>query len=131
MAAVDEGFAQIQLASSDQVVSEFLQHAFEHTELHPGLKPTKARRVRRVASRHVGPRRSGPKHPQNPVENIARVSPRATTAVVANLWSRQQLLDSGPLLIGQVHPDLRSQPGFPVDRHPIPIEYRRLTLLDL
>lgn len=131
MAAVDEGFAQVQFASSDQIVGEFLQHAFEHARLHPSLEPTEARRVRRVASRHVAPGRTGPKHPQDAVENIARISPRATATVVANLRLRQQLLDSSPLLIGQVHPDLRSQQGLPVDRRRIPIESPRLTLLGL
>jgi hypothetical protein len=107
--AVDERLGQVELAACDQIVGERLQHLLQNAGLNPTLEATEARRVRRVPSRHVGPRSAGPEDPQNAVEHVAGITPRPSAAVVAHLRRWEKLLDCCPLLIGQVHFDLRSQ----------------------
>ena len=109
MGAINECLAQIESAARNKVIAQCLQNPLQNAVLDPSLEAAKARRVRRVTSRHVRPRRARSMDPQDAVEYIARVAPRATAPVLAHLGFRQQWLDDGPLLIGQVHLDLRSQ----------------------
>lgn len=109
MRAVDEGFAQIQTPARYKVISESLQHVLQHTFLAPALEAPEARRVRRVTRRHIGPRRAGAKHPQDAVEHVAGVAPWTTSAVLSNLRLGKKRLNSGPLLIGEIHRNFRSQ----------------------
>jgi len=124
MAAVDEGFAQVELAACDQVFGETLQHLFEHARRVPHLEAAKTRCVRWVTTRHVGPRCACAKHPENTVENIARVTPRSSASVFANLRNRKHRFNNRPLLIVQVHHDLRSEVPRAVDRRRIPLNAR-------
>jgi hypothetical protein len=109
MRAVDECFAQVELASLDEVVCQSLQSALQHAVLHPTLVAPEACRVRRIPVGHVGPRRASAQDPKNAVEHVAWIAPRSAATILSNFRLRQQRLDCGPLLIGQVHLDLRSQ----------------------
>jgi len=125
--AVDECFAEVELAALDQVVGEPLQRILQDAFIDPSLEPTKARSVRRIPLRHVGPGSAGAQDPENAVEHVARVAPRSTATVFANDWLRQQRLDCGPLLVGEVHLDLRSRTRSSVDRGQISLNSRAVT----
>ena len=131
MRAIDEGFAQVESPALDKVIAERLQNLLKDTVLDPHLEAAEARGVRRIARRHVGPRRASAVDPKNPVEHIARVAPRSAATVFANFGLWQKRLDDGPLLISQVHLDLRSQTRSRVDREPIHFNLRALALRDL
>ena len=115
MGAIDERFGQVELAALDEVVGECLQYLLQHPVIHPTLEAPKTRRVRWISVRHVGPRRAGPQDPQNSVEHIAWISPWSPASVFTHLWLRKKLFDCRPLLIGEVHLDLRSQTVREVD----------------
>ena len=77
-----------------------------------------AGRVRWVPRRHVCPRCSGPKHPEDAVQDVARVAPRPTALPRRSLQlgAGYEVANRLPLLVGQVHPPLqnRSQAGLTV-----------------
>lgn len=118
MGSVDERFGEVELSPLDKVVGKCLQDMLEHSVIHPALEAPEACRVRRVAIRHVRPRRARAQDPQNTVEHIARISPRSTASVFAHVRLGKELLDCCPLLIGEVHLDLRSQTDPEVDPRP-------------
>ena len=74
--------------------------------------------IRRVSSRKVSPRRSGPHDPKHGIQHIPRVTPRATSlwswGTPLSLW--EEWFDDGPLLLREIHPDGRSEKGAVVDR---------------
>lgn len=115
MRAVDEGLTEIELASFYQVVREPLQDMLQGSALDPTLEATEARGVWRVPVRHVGPRGSRAQDPQHSVEHVSRIPPWTTAAILANRQCRKKRFNDGPLLIGQVHLNLRSQPSTDVD----------------
>jgi hypothetical protein len=126
VSAVDEGFAQVELASRDEIVGERLQNLVQSLRFAPILKATVACRRRRISVRQIGPRRTSAQHPENAVEHVAWITPRTTATVIANLWLGKKRLDCSPLLVGQIHRDFRSRSGSVVDRCEI-----RLNLRDL
>jgi len=58
--AVDEGLGKIELASISKILSQVLEDLVEHSFSLPFLKPTVDRLIRRIASRQIRPRSSGP-----------------------------------------------------------------------
>lgn len=106
MAAVDERFGEVDLPARMKISCDRGEDLVEHALALPLLKPTEARRVRRVATRHVRPRRTGAKHPEDPVQNVARIAPRSTALFSRSLplWPRHELPNRLPLLVLQVHP---------------------------
>ncbi len=126
MGAVDEGLAQVELAARNQIVGERLKNFVQRLGLAPILEPTMAGRRRWVALGKIGPRRAGSQDPQYAVENVTWVAPRTTAAVLANLRPGKERLDCGPLLIGEIHRDFRSQPRSEVDRREIRLNLRNL-----
>ena len=115
MCAVDEGLAEIELASFHEVVREALQNLLQGSCLDPTLEAAKACGVWRVPIRHISPWGSGAQDPQHAIEHVSRVPPRTPTSVVSNRKRRKKRFYDGPLLIGQVHLDLRSQTELYVD----------------
>jgi hypothetical protein len=113
--AVNERLGEVELAALDEVVGKCLQDALQNLILDPALESSKARRVRRISARHVRPRSPGPKDPEDAIEYVARVAPRSPPPVFSHLWHRKKFLDGCPLLIGEVHLDLRSQTRRTVD----------------
>lgn len=107
MAAVDERLGEVDLAALVQVTSERGEDPIENSFALPLLETLEARRVRRIPTRHVGPRCAGPQHPEDPVKNVARISPRtpALLRCAFVLGSRHELLDRVPLLVCQIHPE--------------------------
>ena len=106
MGAVDESLGEVQLAAIVQVFRQAMKEALEHAVFNPLLEPSVARRWRRIATRKIGPRCAGPKHPQHTVHHVARIAPRSTTlgARTLPLLAREDAFDGVPLLIGEVHP---------------------------
>jgi hypothetical protein len=116
--AVDKGLCEIEFAARFQILGELVEHSLEYALANPLLKTPMAGLVRRVARRHVGPRCPGAQDPEDAIEHIAGIAPRATP-----VWPRDGgfLVGDGaanrvPLRIGQVHPDRRSQTRSAVDR---------------
>ena len=68
----------------------------------PLLESTMARLVRRIPIGKILPRGAGAQHPEDAVQHIARVTPRAPAAVLPPFWFKERL-DDRPLLVGEVH----------------------------
>jgi hypothetical protein len=113
--AVDERLVELQPASLLQVASEGLNDSEPGAVLTPLLETTMSGLVGRVPPRQVVPRRAGSQDPEDRVQDIARVTPRAATTIGAHprLW--QKRFDDGPLLLGQIHRGRRSEVGLFVD----------------
>jgi hypothetical protein len=79
-----------------------LQDPFEDAGALPRLKTTMARLVRRIPRRQVVPGCARAEHPQHPVQDGARVGPRATAPIGAARRSEQRLEDR-PLRVSKVH----------------------------
>ena len=61
---------------------------------------------RRVPIGHVLPGRAGAEHPQDAVQHVAGVPPRATASVGANVRLRNQRFENGPLRVLEIHGSL-------------------------
>lgn len=105
MRAVDIGFAQVKLAAIAEVFSDRMKDRRHHAGVDPLLKSAMTRLVRRVTRRQVRPRRTGPKDPQDAVENRARIDPWSTAPLSRRrkLLLRQMRCYGRPLFIGDVH----------------------------
>ncbi len=67
-----------------QILRQGVKHPFDRAVAAPPLKPAMARLVGRVSlTRKVFPARSAAKDPQNAVQDISRISPRAPATVLA------------------------------------------------
>jgi len=84
--AIDVRFGQVQLAALSQIMSEAEQRAVKHAILDPLLKPPVTRLVGRIASRHIGPGRSGSQDPENAVDHVAWIAPRAMVIHAVREW---------------------------------------------
>ena len=115
MGAVNEGLGEVELAALNEVVGECLQDALQHFVFDPALESAKARRVRRIPAGHVRPRRAGAQDPQDAVKYITWIAPRSSAAVFAHFRDGEKRFDCCPLLISEVHLDLRSQSRNSVD----------------
>jgi len=110
MTAVDERFREVELAASTKVFGERFENPLECAVTAPLLKASVARLVRRIAIGQILPRRAGPQDPQHAVKHVTWIAKRPTTTpLFANLFGRQERLEHGPLLIGQVHIHGRSE----------------------
>jgi hypothetical protein len=117
--AVDESLGQVQLSSTTQVLSQRPKDLFQSAVPDPALEPTMAGLVGRVASWQIHPRRSSTEDPQNSVQDVARVAVRPTPhALLDRLFLRENRGYEGPLLLGEVHIQVRSEFDPPVD--PLP-----------
>lgn len=65
--------------------------------------------VRWIPARQILPGRSSPHNPENPLQDIPWVSPRATAAFAANLLRREKRGDDLPLFLGEIHGSARSR----------------------
>ncbi len=107
MGAVDECLGQVELAAPLEILGERMQNALECALAHPILKSAMAGLIRRIPRRHVFPRRAGPKDPQHAVQNVSRIAIRpASNAELRRLFDGKQRSQQGPLLFGEVHPNL-------------------------
>jgi hypothetical protein len=113
--AIYEGLREVELAAFDEVVRKCLQDTLQHFVFDPALESSKAGRVRRIPAGHVCPRRAGPKNPQDAIEYIARIAPWASATVFAHFRNGEKRFNCCPLLIREVHLDLRSQSRGSVD----------------
>lgn len=86
-----------------QVLGEGMKDAAQRALTTPLLEPSMAGLIRWVAIGKVLPRRTRPQHPEHGIENVARVSPRTATPILAPPRLRNQRLYEAPLLFGKVH----------------------------
>lgn len=105
MAAVDECFGDVDLASLVKVARERCEYSIEHAFAFPFLEAPKARRVRRISRRHVSPWSTCAKDPKNAVKDVTRIAPRsaALRTRALPLRSRNEALNRFPLLVLEVH----------------------------
>lgn len=116
MGPVDESFCQVQLSTTTQVLGESSKDFFQRAVPHPALEAAVTRLIRRIAAGQVLPRRTGPENPKHAVENVSRVAIRPTTKTLMDrLLFGKKRLDRSPLLLGQVHIEVRSNFDPPVD----------------
>jgi hypothetical protein len=104
---IDEALGQVEFAAVAQVARQRVQDLAEHAAAHPLLEAAMTRRRRRIAIGHVLPRRAGPQHPQDAVEDLAIVTPRATTAIGSASRLGDQRFENGPLFVLEFHRSLR------------------------
>ena len=99
---VDEGLTQINFAAVAEVFSETLQQPIKAAAALPLLKAPVARLVGRIARREIVPRRAGPQHPEDAVQDRARVAewPPTTVGTTARMEER---FEHRPLSVGEVH----------------------------
>jgi hypothetical protein len=72
--------------------------------VNPALKPPVTRLVRRIPLGQVNPLRSNPQNPQDAIEHIPAVAPRASSPVSAARRLPDQGLHASPLRSRQIHP---------------------------
>ena len=71
-----------------EIRGERLEHAPQRAVADPALKPPMARLIGRIAIRQVFPGRAGTEDPEDAVQHVARIAPRATTTIATDpsLW---------------------------------------------
>jgi len=69
----------------------------------PALEAAMTGLVRGIAIGQILPGRARPQDPQNPVQDIAGIAPRATPLVAADAGLREQRRKRRPLGVSQVH----------------------------
>jgi hypothetical protein len=101
--AVDEGLAEIQPPAGLEILGERLDDLPEDALVVPALKSAMTRLIRRIPLGKIFPRRAGAENPENPVQDIARIAPRASTPVAAQAGLGQERRENRPLGVSQVH----------------------------
>jgi len=86
-----------------QIPREGMHDPLEDSVIDPTLKPSMTRLIRGIAIGQVLPGRARPQDPQNSVQDIAGIAPRAAPLVAADAGLRQQRGELRPLRISQVH----------------------------
>ena len=86
-----------------QVGRERLQGPTQGPGAHPALKAPMTRLIGRIPVGQVLPRRPGPQDPQNAVQHVARIAPRAAATIPPDAGPWQQWFEDGPLRVSQVH----------------------------
>lgn len=71
--------------------------------------------VWRVRARQLAPLRASLQYPQNPIEDLSRVSSWTALAILSRLGFRKKRLDEGPLGVGEFHGQGRSENRLDVD----------------
>lgn len=90
---------------------EAFEDAAERAAADPELKAPMTGLVRRVAWRQVVPRSSGPHDPEDAVEDIAGIAPRAPAPIPTHLRSGKPGRDQSPLPLSEVHRHLLGEEG--------------------
>ncbi len=85
------------------MVSQPVEDLLDRPVPAPLLKSAVAGLVGRVPWGQVLPRSSGTEYPQDAVENVPRITPRAASPIGAHLRFRNERFDEFPLLFGEVH----------------------------
>jgi len=103
--AVDECFRQVDLAALAKVARESGEDAVKDTLALPLLEAVVTRLIGRVAAWKIRPRRARTQHPEDRVEHISRVPPRAPPACRRSLplWLGDTAPNCLPLLVGEIH----------------------------
>jgi hypothetical protein len=113
--AVDERFLELQAAALLEVSRESAEQAHLRPVFAPLLKASMDCLVRRIPRRQIRPSCPGSQDPEDAVEDVARIAPRAPAAISSTPGFREDGLDDDPLLLGQIHPDRRSEARSVVD----------------
>jgi hypothetical protein len=99
---VDEGFTQIDPSAVAEVFGQSLEQAVQPPRPLPQLEAPMAGLIRRVATREIRPRGTGPQNPQDRVQDGARIGPR-TPAAIGTAARAKGGFEHGPLGVGEVH----------------------------
>jgi hypothetical protein len=93
---------EVESAAAAEVFGQRLQHAAHDARADPLLEAAMTGLIGRVAFRQIRPGGTRPQDIQDTVQDFPSVPPRATTAILAALWFREQWVQQRPLGIGQV-----------------------------
>jgi hypothetical protein len=94
-------FAEVEFPTRPQIFGQRFQGAPQRAVTHPVLEATVAGLIRREAVRQVLPLRAAAQNPEDAVEHLACITPRAAPPIGAASWFRNQGLDDRPLIVGQ------------------------------
>jgi hypothetical protein len=86
-----------------EILGQRFQHGAERAALNPALKAPMARLIRRIAVGQVFPRRARAQDPEDPIEHVAGIAPRAAAPIATQTGLRQEWRENRPLRVGQVH----------------------------
>jgi len=89
-----------------QILRQRVQDLLEHPAAHPLLEAAMTRRWRRIPIGHILPRRAGAQDPQDPIEDLAIVSPGPTSPIGPTTRLGNQRFEHGPLFILEFHRSL-------------------------
>jgi hypothetical protein len=79
------------------------EHPPQRSPLDPGLKTAMTCLIRRVPIGEIFPRGAGAQDPQDAIQYVPRVAPRAPALIVAHARLRQEWRENRPLRVRQVH----------------------------
>lgn len=96
------------MAAVAAVLRQGVERAVEHPGADPRLIAAVAGLVRGIAPRQILPGSTGLEDPEDPVQHIARVAPRAAAPIRPPARSGEERFEHGPLIVGEVH---ESTPG--------------------
>ncbi len=91
------------MAAVAAILGHGIEHSVEHPGPDPGLVAAMAGLVGRVARGQILPGGAGLEDPEDPVQYIARVAPRAPSPIRPAARLGQQRFEHGPLSISEVH----------------------------
>ena len=113
-AAIDKALGEIDLATLLEVPSERLEHPLQGSVPTPLLKAAMAGLVWRVTVWQILPGCSNAKHPEDPVQYVARISPRPAPSIRPAARPPQEGFHDPPPLFRQIHdtPPLRGGSRF-------------------
>ena len=86
-----------------EIAGQRMQHALERAVIDPALKPTMTGLIRRIPVGQILPRGARPEDPEDAIEHVARIAPRATATVAAHPRLGQERRENRPLGVGEVH----------------------------
>jgi hypothetical protein len=78
---INEGLGEVVSPGGGEFARQGVQHPRERTAPGPALKATMTRLIGRVPIGQVLPRRAGAHHPEDAVEDVARIAPRAPPTI--------------------------------------------------
>jgi hypothetical protein len=99
--AVDEAVAEVECPRRPQVFGQRFEAAPQRAVMYPAFETAVAGLIRRGARGQLLPVRAAAEHPEDAVEPLVRLTPRAVPPIGAAWWLRNQGLDDRPSFVRQ------------------------------
>ena len=101
--AVDEGLGEVEASPLVEILREAVEDPLDRPVSEPLLEAAMAGLVRRIATGQILPRSPRTKDPEDPVQDVPRITPRSATAVRTSGRLGNQRFNRIPLSIGENH----------------------------